>query len=128
MSKKKDVNCRHFTGLFHDHCQAGITYKSVQDPTRIALHEDLPCFSSDGAARCPHYQRYTPEEIAAQQQEVVDWVTKFSEMLQGNVTTCLHCDQPVDHLEKVGRCVYARPCGCRQYQGRLPQSGESGEE
>jgi hypothetical protein len=33
---------------------------------------------------------------------------------------CIHCEQPVERYEQVGRCVYADPCGHRQYQGRIP--------
>lgn len=30
---------------------------------------------------------------------------------------CLHCKQPLTAVQKIGRCVYGEPCGCRQYQG-----------
>ena len=33
---------------------------------------------------------------------------------------CPACDQHVDKLDKIGRCVYARPCGCRIWQGNIP--------
>lgn len=56
-----------------------------------------------------------------QPKEVIDAIVAFAEMVSGKATHCLHCKQPIAHLEQVGRCVYARPCGCRQYQGRLPK-------
>lgn len=46
----------------------------------------------------------------------------FIKMLQGEAETCIRCGKPIDNLEEVGRCVYARPCGCRQYQGKVPAS------
>lgn len=35
------------------------------------------------------------------------------------LTTCIHCGEDIDELEQIGRCVYARPCGHRQFQGFL---------
>lgn len=34
---------------------------------------------------------------------------------------CVHCGTPVETYEKVGRCVYADPCGHRQWQGQVPR-------
>jgi len=53
--------------------------------------------------------------------EIIDAIHEFAKMISGEATHCLHCNQPIDHLEQVGRCVYAEPCGHRQYQGRLPK-------
>lgn len=33
---------------------------------------------------------------------------------------CVVCEEPVESYDEVGRCVYADPCGHRQYQGRAP--------
>jgi hypothetical protein len=30
---------------------------------------------------------------------------------------CPHCSSPLERQEKVGRSVYAKPCGCRLWQG-----------
>ena len=32
---------------------------------------------------------------------------------------CVHCGQPWTSRHQIGACVYAEPCGHRQYQGRL---------
>lgn len=31
---------------------------------------------------------------------------------------CPVCRQPVEQEQQIGRCVYARPCGHRMYQGK----------
>jgi hypothetical protein len=33
---------------------------------------------------------------------------------------CPRCGNHVDSLEEIGRCVYARPCNCRLWQGGVP--------
>lgn len=35
---------------------------------------------------------------------------------------CQNCGNHVGQLEQVGRCVYARPCGCRIWQGTVPEA------
>lgn len=50
-----------------------------------------------------------------------DFLRDFVAMLSGEATTCIRCGQPFDKLKQVGRCVYAEPCGCRQYQGKVPK-------
>lgn len=42
-------------------------------------------------------------------------VERWLHKLRSNV--CPHCDAPIAQQEQVGRCVYARPCGHRLYQG-----------
>lgn len=55
----------------------------------------------------------------AQKQELADAFKRFVAAITGNPTECIHCKRLIEKLEQVGRCVYARPCGCRQYQGKL---------
>lgn len=35
---------------------------------------------------------------------------------------CPNCGNHVGLLEQIGRCVYARPCGCRIWQGSVPEA------
>jgi hypothetical protein len=35
---------------------------------------------------------------------------------------CVACEQPFTQLAQVGRCVYAEPCGHRQWQGFIPEN------
>lgn len=60
------------------------------------------------------------EEIARQ------YVESLVAILSGKSTTCLRCGANVERFEQVGRCVYARPCGCRQYQGKAPKQVNTG--
>lgn len=54
----------------------------------------------------------TPDESA--------FVAAFiTELAEGK--TCPHCHKPITELYQVGRCVYNRGCGCRQYQGVVPK-------
>jgi len=52
----------------------------------------------------------TAEQALAAQQALIT-------MLEGKY--CIHCRAPIERKEQVGRCVYARPCGHRQYQGEV---------
>jgi hypothetical protein len=55
------------------------------------------------------------------EQAIGKFLENFAKMLEGKAETCLRCNQPINKLEQVGRSVYARPCGCRQYQGKVPK-------
>lgn len=55
------------------------------------------------------------------EQEVDNLIAAVAAVAQGDSTICAICSKPFDLLEQVGRCVYARPCNHRQYQGRLPR-------
>lgn len=54
-------------------------------------------------------------KLTEEQEKVVAEFLKT--LAEGKV--CPHCKQPIEKREQVGRCVYARPCGCRLYQGKL---------
>ncbi len=36
---------------------------------------------------------------------------------EGVLGPCLHCKRPLERVERIGRSVVGRPCGCRLYQG-----------
>jgi hypothetical protein len=38
---------------------------------------------------------------------------------------CIFCQQAIERLEQHGRCIYAAPCGCRLYQGIVPDWARS---
>jgi hypothetical protein len=52
--------------------------------------------------------------------EIAAWLENFANMLQGKSKQCLRCGAEIQELEQIGRSVYALPCGCRQYQGKVP--------
>jgi hypothetical protein len=59
----------------------------------------------------------TPEEEEAARK----LLEALAGMMIGTKRDCLHCGTAVEEMKKQGRCVYAYPCGCRQYQGDVPK-------
>lgn len=56
----------------------------------------------------------TEEELGA-------FIVALNEFTRKESTACLNCGQEVKQLIKRGRCVYAMPCGCRLWQGKIPE-------
>jgi len=44
--------CKHFTGIQHDECSAGVLYDAVRVPREPGTGIGLPCFVSDGVGQC----------------------------------------------------------------------------
>ena len=57
------------------------------------------------------------EEEEEEERALEDYLASLWRKIDARV--CPTHNQPMT-LEQVGRCVYAAPCGCRLYQGRLP--------
>lgn len=108
--------CRHFNGIQNDKCEAGVPYKQF-------LYENynkFPCHpKEDGTltGACPLFEFHTAEEIEAEEQRVAKAFKRFFANLEANI--CPHCGMSIHSKYQVGKCVYARPCGCRLYQGKL---------
>ena len=50
--------------------------------------------------------------------EVLEQAAKILiEMLEAK--TCIVCHNPIMEKYQIGRCIYAKPCHHRQYQGEL---------
>lgn len=60
---------------------------------------------------------FTEEE----NRQIVALVDALNKLCSGERETCIHCNTIFSELKQVGRCVYAYPCGHRQYQGTLPE-------
>jgi hypothetical protein len=58
---------------------------------------------------------------------VADFLTRLTDFNDGKTDLCIHCGKQVKSLEKIGRCVYARPCGCRLWQGGVPKAWKDRE-
>lgn len=104
-------HCKHFTGLLDPPCQAGILYATFPPGS-------LPCIPgyNTGGGRCGCFEVMTDQE--AQDYEAVIQKTALG-MLTGLLSgNCPTCGAKVETEEKVGRSVYARPCGHRLYQGK----------
>ena len=53
--------------------------------------------------------------------EVYNALISITEISKGNFDICPHGGVKIEELKQVGRSVYGS-CGCRLYQGFLPQS------
>lgn len=49
----------------------------------------------------------------------IEMLTRMVSLWSRKSETCPHCGAHVEAMVEIGRCVYSRPCGCRQYQGKL---------
>jgi hypothetical protein len=54
--------------------------------------------------------------------EVAEYLTKLAAFNKRETDICIYCGKQVKSLRKVGRCVYASPCGCRVWQGNVPEA------
>lgn len=116
---RKDA-CKHFIGIQHAKCAAGVEMKSVEcnEPgfTRI------PCVPSfmvrlqrAPTSSCAQYQEPTAEEIAAFEKLLDDRLAKMRDNAAKGL--CDACEQKITAVRQDGRCVYAVPCGHRVGQG-----------
>lgn len=114
--------CRHFTGIQHERCKADVRYMNVRDPNgKLGVREPFPCtrfatrmtpVGADCAIKCPARSFWTREEAERNEAESEAAVLAFIAKLNAGIV-CPHCDKPITTREKVGRCLYARPCGHR---------------
>lgn len=112
--------CKHYHGMhLGKQCDAGILYEGVRsDRQEHHPDGDYPCYNPK-IKTCDHAVYPTTEEIAAHETKIAQWLTPFQTDLDNDI--CPHCKTPIQHWQQVGRCVYAEPCGCRLYQGRVPK-------
>ncbi len=109
--------CVHFNGTINDRCEAGIRYHDVCDRDRT-LRDRYPCWQdSKCTLQCDRRQFMTETEAKAKDEEAMQEVRQFFEKLEQNI--CPHCGATIQVRQQVGPCVYAQPCGCRLYQGRV---------
>ena len=112
--------CKHYTGLTHDTCEAGVLYKDVKDPSDKPL--GYPCFKDKGCTHlCSQAVFLTEEEIAEKKKDIQKSLERFLENLANDI--CPHCEKLIQEKKQIGRCVYGYPCGHRLYQGTLPKKG-----
>lgn len=69
VASKRATRCRHFNGVQHDKCEAGVCYETLE---ASGLLPCLPwhCDSGKPVAKCDKYATYTAEEIAQQEREL----------------------------------------------------------
>jgi len=114
--------CRYYNGVGNSPtCEKGIAYESVRttDDTGRAR---WPCYDPVVRSCCGSFKGYTPEEIAADEAQVEMFLVKLRALDARETEDCIQCGARVERMEQVGRSVYARPCGCRLWQGRVPDA------
>lgn len=119
MVDPRTQSCRHFNGIQHDQCEAGIAYKDiVLESERFPMR--YPCTRADGKHFCPSYAPITPEEIAEQDRAVAEVISKLNEFASGKSHACPTCGEMVtgatvyEKYEPETFSLYVQPCGCRQ--------------
>lgn len=107
--------CRHYNGTQNKECRAGINYETLD----VKRFKEWPCAGYSGI-ECPLFEGYTSEEIAAEEAETTRFLKAMEALENRNSDICPHCGTKIERMQQVGRCVYARPCNCRLWQGRIP--------
>ena len=106
--------CQNFNGISHRVCAAGVSYWPVGPQPCIQQYDT-------GKHVCPLRQFPTEEEAHSQAvTEEKDFAEAMAQWNNRHLNhECVECGTPYERLRQVGQCVYADPCGHRQYQGRL---------
>lgn len=116
----KNEWCRHYNGIGNSKaCESGVEYESIKDTSVVPYR--LHCIHADAMVKCPKRELRTKEDIEEAKKQIAAALTRFAAFLDGTSDVCPQCGEKVDEAEEIGRCVYARPCGCRVYQGKLPE-------
>lgn len=114
--KKSETYCRHFNGIQHSTCQAGVVCDELTGGGfGSALR--LPCLREIEGDVVPCQQRvlYTPEELAQQEQELNTAVEQLVARLAQGLRVV--CGERPTHMIQVSRAYYAEPCQHRQGVG-----------
>lgn len=127
--------CRNYDGLarFRDRnigarCKAGVLYDDVKGLPHGNQRYTMPCFQTEAVVCgvfCPHQSFPTREEAEEQSRESERAIAEWSRKLANDI--CPNCDAAITAMDQVGRCVYARPCGHRLYQGTVPERFQVGQ-
>ena len=108
--------CVSFNGLMHKVCDAGITYESVKDVQEHGYR--VPCLLDRGCeTTCASAVFLTEEQAKQRADEILEsGRARMQRMADG---ICPLCAVKIERKRQVGSCVYADPCGCRLYTGRV---------
>lgn len=120
IADRRVETCRHFTGLNKLHCREGIKYQNTDWE-----FANPPCIYFDQHDKCEKWESLTPEEVAETQRRVRESIEAMASLRNRETDKCIVCGQPITAMEQVRRCVYAVPCGCRLWQGSIPEAWES---
>jgi hypothetical protein len=75
MKRQRSADCRHFTGIQHGKCKAGIHYDEVRDES--ARPYRFACLG-EGVVTCRKYSPKTPDEVEAEEREIQ---SRFADVL-----------------------------------------------
>lgn len=105
--------CRHFTGIQHPTCGAGVDYKAVRDASQPGPYR-WPCLTLIGrepaTTTCGLRSLLTREEHAAREKEIEAICAKAAADVAAG--RCHVCGGGIEPSRVVGRCRYAA-CGHR---------------
>lgn len=131
--------CKFYNGTYHNtHCKAGVAYRDVTtDPDDInGIAFRSPCIDWemynalkkrkwDNDSQKENYARrgYCDKREAPTVEEVEEFEAKMEAKFKETMDNikndiCPNHKTPMTK-KQVGRCVYAEPCGCRLYQGKV---------
>lgn len=80
-------DCRHFTGILHKTCAAGVTYESVKDKSQPGMVR-LPCIKSRPTeVVCAKFSATTKEEEADFKRQVDDSIKRMGRARAAVVAT-----------------------------------------
>jgi hypothetical protein len=122
LRQQMERKCKYFTGIMNDTCEVGISYRSVRQDDRTYSEGRLPCTAPVIAHICDQYTPYTDEEIEKRESEVKAMIQGVAAFQLRDTEDCPQCGGHVTRIEQVSRCVYATPCGCRLWQGTVPDA------
>lgn len=63
----------------------------------------------------------------ANEARIAQFLLDINEITYRKTEACPYCHREVKSMEKIGRCVYAHPCGCRLWQGTVPEAWKDKE-
>ena len=64
-----------------------------------------------------------PEKMTEEDEKwLSDMLEKMAKSTARETDICFQCGKQVTQLRQVGHCVYAAPCNCRIWQGKVPEA------
>jgi hypothetical protein len=102
----------------HDQCNVGVNYREVRGEAAFSY----PCIYHEmQGGYCKQFENYTEKEIAESEAKIKLFIERLNNLQSGKSNTCPHCGEQITSMQKIVRCVYAQPCNCRLWQGKVPQ-------
>jgi hypothetical protein len=104
--------CRHFTGIQHDTCDAGVSYDAVR-AKEGRPYAMFPCLDTGHGTNgeCAQRSFLTQSEHAAEEADMRAATNKMLDDIANG--RCHHCGAPAEPSKVVGRCRY-NACGHRR--------------